>query len=210
MVGFIYSILEAIGLHGIGLHILSSVLLAFILCAFVLGIGTLVNYIEIMQMQLMMKIMSRKKAMVICNYITCIGTIIHELSHAIMAFATGAKVTEVKLLELSKNGRLGHVSFKTCGSKMKQSWQLAMTSCAPTLNGILWCYILFKVLFLYRLSAGWTALLVYLLISIFDHMSMSEADSKNYMKGMFIVFPIMTFLMFIAVYLYAARIKNGS
>ena len=173
------------------------------------SIGILVDYIELMQMQLMMKVMSRKKALIICNYFTCAGTIIHELSHAIMAWITGAKITELKLFEISKTGRLGHVSFKTCGSKLKRSWQLAMTSCAPTLNGIFWCYVLVKVLILYHLPVAWTVFVVYLLISIFDHMSMSRADVKNYIKGIFIVFPITVFIMFVAIHLYVARIRNG-
>lgn len=175
----------------------------------VMIVGYIVNRIEIFQMQVLMRITTRKMALIICNYVTCVGTVIHEMSHAIVAWATGARIKELRLLEISKTGRLGHVSFVPVGSKMKQSWQMSMTACAPTLNGMLWCYILIRVLMLYDLPLVWTCFIVYLLVSIFDHMSMSEADIRNYMKGMLIVFPVAFFIMFLLVHLYVARLGSG-
>lgn len=209
MIGHIYDLCEMMHLQGIYLHLVCAFILTLIFTTFVLLVGYMVNRIEIFQMQVMMKFMPRKAALFFCNYLTGLGTIIHESSHALMAWSTGAKITELRLFEISKSGRLGHVGFRPVGSKLKQAWQMAMTACAPTLNGLLWCYILVRVLMLYQLPVEWTVFLVYLLISIFDHMSMSEQDIRSYFKGLFVVFPVMMFVMFVFVYLYAARVRTA-
>lgn len=209
MIDLVYTMMSQLGFEGLGLRIATSFSLAFILCAALVGIGSLVNYIELIQMELMMHVMPRKVAFIVCNYVTFIGTVLHETAHAFVGFITGAKITEFKPLEISKSGRLGHVSFKTRGSKAKQAFQLSMTSCAPTLSGLIWCYVLLRTLINHSLPWSGRLLLIYLLISIFDHMSMSDVDVKNYMKGMLVVFPITMFIMFGLVHLYVARLTSG-
>lgn len=209
MIGLVYTTLASLGLDGLLLRISSAFALAFIVCSVLIGVGSIVNYIELMQMQLMMKIMPRKTAFFVCNYVTFVGTIFHETAHALACFLTGAQITEFKPLEISSAGRLGHVSFNTRGSKAKQAVQLSLTSCAPTLSGLIWCYVFTRVLINHALPLTGRLILLYLIVSVFDHMSMSDVDVKNYMKGMLFMFPFTLFVMYVLVHLYVARMASG-
>ena len=207
MIGFVYEIMSCTGFEGLTLKLITACTLALLLGSSTIGIGWLINNLEKLQMTFLSKLFSPKAADIICNYVTFPGTMLHELSHAIAAWMTGAKVVNCSLFEINSSGRLGHVEFVPKGNPFKKSWQLAVTSCAPVINGIIWMLVGSKLLTAYNLPFFINIILVYLLISILDHMSMSKEDIKNYLKGWFVILPLMVFIMYIGVHLYVAKMR---
>lgn len=185
-------------LSGWKLDIVISLIYTIILLSALIVIGYLINKLEQVQLKILAKTTGSKIAYFMCNRFTFVGTVIHELSHALFVFLTGGKLIKVKLLEVSKDGTLGHVEFALCGPKWKQKCQLSIISCAPVFMGLLLEYILIKLVIGYSLGVWIEILLWYFIISILDHMSMSDVDIKNYLKGMIVVFPMMfVFVLFV-------------
>ena len=87
------------------------------------------------------------------NYITFVGVMHHELSHALLAFLSGAKVTEIKLFRIHHNdGALGYVAYAPRGNFILQSIQKVVTSIAPIICGFISCSLLF--LYVQPLTTG--------------------------------------------------------
>lgn len=135
-------------------------------------------------MKLLSKTFGIKAARFICNRLTFPGIIIHELSHALFAIIFGAKVTKIKLLTLRDNDRLGWIEYTPMGNKWEQGLQHVFSACAPTVVGMI-----LELLLYYTISKGfikghgWIILVIYIMVSIGDHMSMSRQDIKNYIRG---------------------------
>lgn len=200
MFEFIYNFVADMGITGFKLNLLSAGIASVFIAVIVIIIGYLVNKIEVLQFRLLLKVVKPKTASVICNYFTFVGTAFHELSHALIAWFTGAKVTEVSLFEINSSGRLGHVNFNTTGSKLRQGFQLAAISCAPVITGLTFTYVLLRVVLLHVLGLKWKILFWYIIISIIDHMSMSNVDIKNYLKGIIVLFPTMFMISWFIMY----------
>ena len=125
------------------------------------------------------------------NYVFFPGVMLHELSHALFAFITGAEITEIALFK--KEGEsLGHVSFKNRGNLFLVALQNTFASSAPMFCGaaIVWgCYYGIT-----HISILWIRILLgYIGVSMFCHMTMSVEDIKVYVKGI----PIFMGLLFI-------------
>jgi hypothetical protein len=196
---------DVFGLTGLLSHIVASLICTFVLTVFVLVVGSLVNLFESFQMRCLRKFFSRKTVLVICNYVTFVGTVIHELSHAFMAWAMGTKITEVRVFEIRDDNRLGHVNFKATGSKTQQRLQYTFISCAPVIFGSILVYLLVKAVFSGALTPVWKGIAWYYIISIADHMSMSSADRKLYLKGLVRAFPIVFFISWCLIYMFVAH-----
>ena len=194
---------DALHLDGILARLVLSFILASIVLLSVIIIGWLVNRFEFLQMRFLSKFFSQKTVFVLCNYCTFIGVFFHELSHAFAAWATGAKVVKVKLFQIKRDSdQLGCVEFCPKGSKLQRSCQMALVSCAPVLTGMFFSYIIIRLLFFHQLDIWINILLWYVLISIVDHMSMSVADIKNYLKGMLFLFPCMIVICWFFIYFF--------
>lgn len=196
---------DIFGLTGVLSHIVSAFICTFMLTASVLIIGHAVNSLESFQMRCLRKFFSRRAVIIICNYLTFVGIVIHELSHAFMAWAMGAKITEIRVFEIRNDGRLGHVNFRATGSKTHQRLQCTFVSCAPVLFGVLLIYLLVKSVFSGMLSPIWQLIGWYYIISIADHMSMSSVDIKMYFKGLMRVFPIVFLMSWCLIYFFVAK-----
>ncbi len=124
----------------------------------------------------------------IMNYVTFPGTIIHELSHALFATITGAKVTEISFFP--KGDTLGHVNYITRGSFLTKRLQLSLTSCAPVITGIA-----IQILIIWAQQMGYfkspliIAAVIYADTSIITHADMSKKDLENYIRGLVILLP---------------------
>lgn len=132
------------------------------------------------------------------NYITFVGVMHHELSHALLAFLSGAKVTDIKLFRIHHNdGALGYVAYAPRGNFILQSIQKVVTSIAPIICGcisssLLWFYVRPMVL-----ENIWSiCLFYYVLVSIILHMSLSKQDIKVMKGGLLVVFILMTILFY--------------
>ena len=77
-------------------------------------------------------------ALVIECYLTFPGVVYHELSHALAALLTGARVTKISLRpRRSGDGYvLGSVTYVPCGGRIRQAFQLFITGLAPSVTGL--------------------------------------------------------------------------
>lgn len=146
---------------------------------------------------------TRRIVLFFVNRVAFIGTVHHELAHMLVAIITGAKVVNVNLFK-PQGGSLGNVSIVPRGPGLLQKFQLAATAVAPMILGALSEYLMcIKLLPLYL--SGWQHwLLIYVIVSIGLHMTMSLADLKCYIKGIVPLSPI----LFIVVYITNFSIEN--
>lgn len=191
---------QYIGLEGIKLHMAVAAVFAVILQLSVVIVGFLVNKLEMAEYRLLRRFKGHDFAIVFCNYVTFPGVILHELSHALLVKLTGGQVTKMRIFWPDKTGRLGYVNFTTKGSFFKRRLQLICASCAPVLMGYLYLYILYHVLQVFDLKWYVVTIIIYFMISIFNHMSMSNQDLENYIKGSIFLFPVLTVILFLMIY----------
>jgi hypothetical protein len=134
------------------------------------------------------------------QYATFLGTVHHELSHALLAVITGAKLNRVSLLNLNPaSSSLGSVTYTCRGTRMARAVQSAMSSFAPMLLGSVSLYFLGSYVF----GTGFNHVvlkifLLYLMFSIFVHMSLSKQDVKNILSEMV----YLVILLYIIFYLF--------
>ena len=193
--------------EGTKANLVASGIVTFIVIFSVIIIGAIANKIEQWQMRFLGRFFKPKTVMFMCNYLTCVGTVLHELAHATMGWMMGAEITGIRVLEINReDGRLGHVNFKTKGKKLQQKYQIVFISCAPVISGCLLVYLLFKAVLYGGLDIGWRLVGWYYIISIIDHMSMSSVDIKNYVKGIFHVAVVVFFAAWLITYLFVPKV----
>lgn len=145
------------------------------------------------------KFFSRKGTkfyVILHNYLTIPGVFHHELSHAALAFLTGAKIGHIHLFKPDENeGSLGSVSFAPRGPVPIQAIQMFLTSIAPVPCGIATCWIIQHfILVKPDLNIVQNITFRYLIICILIHANMSVQDIITMAKGFPLVF-IMIFLI---------------
>lgn len=120
----------------------------------------------------------------IANRLTFPGVIHHECAHALFVVLTGAKIQDVELFH-PQNDRLGSVTwYPRSVFPGAQSIQCTLVSVAPVILGILDFCLLYAFL-LPRCTQVWqTILIVYLMLSIFFHATMSSQDIRIAWKGL--------------------------
>lgn len=125
------------------------------------------------------------------------GIMHHELSHALLAFITGAKISSITLFRLkAKNGNLGEVKFVPRGFRVIKAIQVGMTSVAPMLLGTISLFCLITLV--NPLLSSWKlALMIYLEFTIFINMSLSKQDIKNICIQSFWLFLILYILFLV-------------
>ena len=137
----------------------------------------------------------------VMNYLTFIGTVHHELSHALYGFITGAKITKIELFKPTGT-TLGQVKLVPRGNAVLRSFQLCMSAIAPTVQGLITECLLLKF-FPAQSEIIWLkAIIVYVIVSIFIHMTMSMQDIKSALKGL----PICMILVFIVCFAFNINI----
>ncbi|MCR4903016.1 MAG: hypothetical protein K6A23_09160 [Butyrivibrio sp.] len=152
--------------------------------------GLLIHFVEKVIYKLMVRITTPKIAYFTVNWLTFPGVMHHELSHAIFAFITGARITEFKLFCPNKaTGELGHVSFAPRGPFFIKALQMSLASTAPVIMGTI--SSMFIIIYLSSntdiLPVYMMVLFIYLLVSIIFHASMSYADVKVMFKGIWVI-----------------------
>lgn len=192
------SIVNSWNLSGWQSDLATSLIFVCIIMFTVIVIGVIVNKIEQIQIRLLSKVFGVSVAEFICNRLLFLGTVVHELAHALFAFISGAKITKIRCFTLFSKNTLGYVEFCTVGGPFRRSFQLAFASCAPTVVGCAMLMVIFHAWQLPNISTAFRIFLIYFGFSVADHMSMSDADVKNYMKGC--IFLFMVFLVFAMVF----------
>lgn len=166
-------------------------LLIFIL---VLAAGFIINLFNTVITNLLATVIGQVPAFILRNYLTYPGTVHHELSHALIAFLTGAKVLRINLFP--KGNALGSVELEPRGNLFLRSLQLSLSAIAPVLLGVSSLVLLMRFV-LNNLGEVWQYILFwYFFISILLHMSMSGADYANFFKG-FLPSALVIFFVFL-------------
>ncbi len=171
------------GLPFWGNPFLHAALLTILLFFFLLLLGIAINIVNYILRSIFATFLGGDITFIFANYLTWPGTVHHELSHALFAFLTGAKVHHISVLPHGLS--LGHVNFSVRGGPFLQAVQRTLTSIAPILCGVtteilLWYYVF------PHCSVWWHfALLGYLMISIILHMTLSIQDLLILWQGLF-------------------------
>lgn len=162
-------------------------------------LGAFVNFILINLLKIPFSIIDRtgRAFLFFINKLTFLGVVHHELSHALLAFITGAKIKSISLYH-EENGHLGCVSYQPRGVLLLRSLQLSLASSAPVFIGIISEFFLIQLVLTKSLSGILTTLVSYLILSIAIHMDMSFQDIKVYLKGTPGCFVIL-FLLFLII-----------
>ena len=154
--------------------------------------GLLIYLINTALYRILSKITSEKTAMIIANWLTVPGVVHHELSHAALAVITGAHITEFRPFWLDRsNGSLGHVNFVARGPLAVRCLQYTLISTAPVLLGsstVLFATISIRT----SLTPAMKFFLYYMAFSVFIHASMSFADVKVMLRGIWVLYVIST------------------
>lgn len=131
------------------------------------------------------------------NYATYLGTVIHELSHAVVAFLTGAKVRKITLVP--RGATLGSVEYTPRGNRFVRGLQQSLSAVAPTVVGTLLLWFLFADIHPFLKEVWQFVLFYYLALSILFHMDLSMADLRNFFSGI-LSFLALTFVVLLIVY----------
>jgi hypothetical protein len=158
-------------------------------------IGIIINFISKKISSILSEIIGKHLAYVVMNYVLFVGTIHHELAHAILAFITGAKVEKVELFN-PKNGRLGQVSFRLRKGLIIGGIEAVLASSAPITCGIFSLLALRNLLLSVDMNNIVKGLIYYTMVSIVIHMRMSPEDIQIYKKGILIFSIILIILMY--------------
>lgn len=134
------------------------------------------------------------------NYGTIPGVMHHELSHALLAFLTGAKIKEIKLFQFNhSSGALGYVSYATRGNFIVQSIQKVLASVAPIICGFISCSLLWYYVRPMTVDNVWASVFFYyFLICIVLHMSLSKQDIKVMKSGLLVIVILLTIIFYVA------------
>ncbi len=179
-----------------GTAIVSGIILVALILTPVI-VGFILNLLERLEFKFFCYFFGYKAAFYIVNYVTLAGTILHELSHTLFAFITGAKVTEISFFDRDGEA-LGHIAYRPQGPFFLQAIQHSLTACAPVIMGFAG-FVITSYFFLTTTYGVWAQiLLIYLGISIINHSSMSSIDIKHYFQGIWAV----SIPLFIAIFIF--------
>lgn len=185
----------------IGLLLFSTIItiVAFLLIPLV---GTIFDKLEAYELRGMSKIFPAKFTIFFANRITIFGVIVHELSHALFAHITGASIRKISVLDIMKNGTLGHVDIGLRGGRIQRSFQSTLSACGPIIGG---CFVLFLLITILRSFCSTIpqyAFIIFLIISVVNHLSMSPQDIHLYKKGLWITIPTVIIILFALLYFF--------
>ena len=127
------------------------------------------------------------------NYLTYLGTVHHELSHALIATLTGAKVLSISLLP--RGTTLGSVKFNLRGNRFTRAMQNTLASAAPVYCGALTLIALTRFALPHCTLLWQTVLWYYLAISVFFHMTLSRRDIANIVQAFPFSLPVVYGIM---------------
>lgn len=169
---------------------------AAILLITVLLLGGIASLIRVISIRRYARSLNGGLARFIDNRLTFIGVIHHELSHALLALITGAKIKSCKIFKI-ENDTLGSVNIIPRGPFLVRLFQQAMTGIAPVVCGSMTLYVIYYYGLYLRPNIDWiTVLLGLLAMSISYHMSMSKQDVKVARGGLTIVYLLLVVISF--------------
>lgn len=170
---------------------------ALFLIILLMCFGRILDGITNMICLLLSSLLGSMFAYLVYNIGTFIGTIHHELSHAFLAFLTGAKITKLNLYKFDKTSNtLGSVEFITRGPVILQSIQLCLSAVAPVFVGFITLVGMLVYYSYGRIVGYYNILYWYVFVSILCHMRLSAQDIKMAVKGLPICYTILVILFY--------------
>ncbi len=160
---------------------------ALILTASIPILGIIAEFVNRLLKFIIRKIFGARFTNILCNYITFPGTVHHELSHALLAFLTGAKIDHISLFKPDGDS-LGSVEYHNRGFFVLRAIQDSMSAIAPILCGAITSSAIIYVIHSCDIPIPAVIALIYILVSIILHMRMSTADIKIMWKGIPVIF----------------------
>lgn len=150
-----------------------------------------------------------KLSIFILNYGTFIGTIHHELSHAIFALLTGAKIVSAKLFTINKY-KLGSVTYRLRGNILSKAIQQTIVSMAPLLTALPTSYMLYKYGYKATDSRMLHIIIIYIIASIILQSSMSDKDIRVLKEKLHINISIISiFIWLISIIIIQIKLQLG-
>ncbi len=152
-------------------------------------LGLIIHGTNRMIVGLIRMVFGNNIAFITANYLTFPGVVVHEISHALMAVLTGAKIVEFRPFWPDKEkGELGHVTITPRGNFLIRSIQSTFSSSAPVIFGLFTTAGLIYVVNTAELPTQINVALYYLVFSIIIHSTMSIQDIKVMLRGIWVIF----------------------
>lgn len=133
------------------------------------------------------RLLGAKAAIIVGYYLTFIGTLHHELAHALGYLITGGRVHRISIIPRAQPDgtiRLGYVIGSTRGPWLMRAVQDTASATAPLWMGFLSVYLLWRFALPGTAGIGMTIFFYYVIISIILHMELSKEDLKILLHGL--------------------------
>ncbi|MGN1030450.1 MAG: hypothetical protein ACI4PQ_02495, partial [Butyricicoccaceae bacterium] len=151
---------------------LSALASSAVLLLLLIAAGMLLGQLKTTVLNVLCSVFGVRVGEFIINRLTFPGTIHHELSHALLAAISGAKVTRIRLFNLH-GSTLGSVQIIPRGGRLLQSLQLCLSAIAPAPCGALTLYLLGTIVYPLAVGTLWQQVLVlYLMFCILLQMTL--------------------------------------
>ena len=173
--------------------LLESLINSIIIIVAIVLIGLIMMLIQRLIIKIFASFSSPEFANLFINRLTFIGVVHHELSHALFAILTGAKITSIHLFK-PKDDTLGSVGYCTRGPFLLRGLQAIFASIAPVICGSISCFLIFK--YLLFVTIWKTIIFGFVFICIFIHMDLSPQDIKSAITGLPAIIIILTTFLF--------------
>lgn len=160
-------------------------------------VGCLINWVNNCFIGVCCRLFGVKIANLMFNWITFAGVVHHELSHALFCFLTGAKVKKIILFK-PEGTTLGKVIYSNRGGVILSSIQNSLSAVAPVVMGFISEFILINFVLTNCKTTWQKGITLYLMISIFVHMTMSWQDIKIGLLGL----PVCALIVFVICYIF--------
>lgn len=180
-----------------------ALVMTILVVVMVIIIGKIIDDIVSCIIRFTVRRFGKTITMLIANRITFLGTVHHELAHAIFAFCTGAKIVEISLF-YPKGPTLGNVKYVARGNEIFKSIQHTMSAIAPVICGCITEYLLYTKVLGSCTETWQTVCTVFIMISILMHMTMSNQDIKMAIKGL----PWCMVILYVIMYITEFNIRN--
>lgn len=182
--------------NGIGaLAGISIILTAVVVIAPVIA-GYLVNALRYLEMKLLNAI-NRKFAIFFDHYLTIPGLFVHELSHLCLGVITGGKVLEFNI-SANENTAHGNIRLRERGPMFLKAMQRSLTAVAPTVICFALSIFLLRIFWAGGCSIWASIGIWYIVISLVGHANMSNADLRQYFRGVWVFIAPLFALFFIS------------
>ncbi len=166
-----------------------GLILTFGLCLALFAVGLAMGKLRHLVIEgALRRLLGARAAIFVGYYLTIIGTLHHELAHALGYLLTGGQVHRISILPKAQPDgsiRLGYVIGSSRGPWLLRAIQDTVSATAPLSLGFLTIYLLVRFALPRASGAAITAFLYYILVSIALHMELSREDLKTLARGLF-------------------------